>query len=135
MGRSSAKIMAISERVIDAKEALIEALGKYTHEVFHNSVLVATYIQPAKSKGGIIIPEKTRDEDIYQGSIGLVIGLGPSAFKDDNIAKFHGKSLKVGDWVLYRPSDGLSLEINEVPCRLFADVDIRMRVTEPERYW
>lgn len=146
MGRSSAKIIAISERVVDAKTALYEALdllqpnskkapAKFADEVFHNGVLVATYIQPAKSKGGIIIPDKTRDEDIYQGSVGLVIAMGPAAFKDDRIAQFHGVELKVGDWVLYRPSDGLAMEYAEVPCRLFQDVNILMRVSNPGKYW
>lgn len=135
MGRSSAKIIAISERAVDAKQALIEALGHFDHEVLHNRVLVATYIQPAKTQGGIIIPQKTRDEDIYQGNVGLVIGLGPGAFKDDAVAQFHGVRLNLHDWVLYLPADGLSLEINQVPCRLFADVDIRMRVTDPSIYW
>lgn len=135
MGRSSAKVQAISERVGDAKAILLDELGKLDCEVFHNGVLVATYIQPAKTQGGIIVPEKTRDEDIYQGSIGLVVGLGPGAFKDDTIAQFHGVTVGLHDWVLYQPADGLSLEINGVPCRLFADVKIKMRVQDPRKYW
>lgn len=135
MGRSLAKIREIAESSSDPREALTKAIGKFNDEVLHNGVLVATYIQPAKTAGGIYMADSTLQEDIYQGSVGLVIALGPAAFKDDPIAKFHGKSLKLGDWVLYQPSDGLSMEINKVPCRLFQDTRILMRVETPSRYW
>lgn len=131
------KIAELSTRgdIESSKRAIHKVLGKFDDEVFHNSVLVAGYVQPALTKGGIILTDKARDEDIYQGSTGLVIAMGPGAFKDDNVAKFHGIKLKLNDWVLYRPSDGLGVYINQVPCRLFQDTNILMRIKSPEKYW
>lgn len=135
MGRSTNKIREIAESDTDPRKALQKAIGKFGDEVLHNGVLVATYIRPAMTKGGILMADQTLQEDVYQGSVGLVVGLGPAAFKDDRIAQFHGVKLKVGDWVLYRPADGLAMEINQVPCRLFQDTNIMMRVQDPATYW
>lgn len=132
---ATGKMRQIAESEVDAKKALLHALGKHDTEVLHSKVLVAGYIRPAKTKGGIYLIDKTIEEDRYQGTIGMVIGLGPGAFTDDNIAQFHGKKLKVGDWVMYVAADGVAMFINEVPCRLFDDSRILMRVKDPELYF
>lgn len=103
--------------------------------VLHSQVLVMGYIATARTKGGIIRTDKNVEEDRYQGNVGLVIGLGKGAFKDDAVAKFNGDKLKVGDWVMYVTADGIQLFINGVPCRLFSDTRILMKVTNPEIYY
>lgn len=133
----SAKIQEISESKLKPKEAHLAALGNIKNQfhLLHSQVLVATYIQPARSAGGIIMPDRKKDEDRFQGPVGLVIAMGAGAFKDDSIAKFHGDKLKLHDWVFFRASDGLELFINQVPCRLFEDVSIKMVVQNPQLYW
>jgi hypothetical protein len=37
----------------------------------------------------------------------------------------------VGDWVMYRVSDGYSIDINETHCRLLEDVHIKGRLSDP----
>lgn len=128
------KIREIAESTLGPREALLSAVGK-VDKVLTAKVLVATYIMPARTKGGIIRIDSTIQESEFQGSVGLVIGLGPGAFKDDNIAKFNGVVPKLHDFVLYRPADGLALEIKQVPCRLFEDVDIKMIIQNPQDYW
>lgn len=118
-----------------SRKALLKAIGEFDFKPFHNQVLCAGYIQPSRTAGGIILTDRTREEDIYQGSIGLVIAVGPGAFKDDKIAQFHGIELKLHEWVLYRPSDGLGMYINGVPCRLFQDTHILGRLTNPDDFW
>lgn len=119
-----------------SRKALIKELGDIKKdEVFHNGVLVALYIRPVRRKSGLLMTDKSRDEDMYQGSIGLVVGLGPAAFKDDNVAQFHGKKLKLHDWVLFVPADGIGIHVNGVPCRLFQDTRILMRLSNPEKYF
>ena len=137
MARSNAigKMRQIAEDTTDPKQVLFKALGKHKTTVLHSQVLVATYVRPAKTKGGIFMPDKTIEEDRFQGNIGMVVGLGKGAFKDDNIAQFNGDKLEVGDWVMYVPADGVSLFINEVPCRLFSDTRILMKVEDPEIYY
>lgn len=136
---SEKKKEQIAQSKLPSDQALWDGLGckpgKFPDEIFHNGVLCATYIQPEQTKGGIILTARSRDEDVYQGSIGMVIAMGPGAFKDDKIAQFHGVKLKVGDWVVYQPSDGLGMEIKGVPCRLFQDTRILGRVSDPTRYW
>jgi co-chaperonin GroES (HSP10) len=136
MSRSAMKKMReIAENSTDPRQALLDALGNHATEVLHSKVLVATYVRPAMTKGGVYMPDKVIEEDRFQGTIGLVVGLGPGAFKDDNIAQFHGKKLKVGDWVMYVAADGIAMFINEVPCRLFDDTRILMKVKDPELYF
>lgn len=140
MARSNAigKMRTIAESSSDPRQALFDALGSNNLKdftVLHSQVLVATYVRPAKTKGGIFMPDKIVEEDRWQGNCGMVIALGKGAFKDDAVAKFHGDSLKVGDWVMYVAADGVSLFINEVPCRLFQDTRILMKVTDPEIYY
>jgi co-chaperonin GroES (HSP10) len=104
-------------------------------QVLHSQVLVMGYVAPARSKAGIIMPDKIIEEDRFQGNVGLVIALGKGAFRDDNIAQFNGDSLEIGDWVMYVAGDGISMFIREVPCRLFSDTRILMKVTSPEIYY
>lgn len=123
----------------DPKKALLDSLGDrhVGFEMFHNKVLVATYIEPNKTAGGIHLPDQTLMESRFQGKAALVLRLGPLAFKDDNIAKFGGVTLNEGDWVMVRPSDGLELFAVDASggtgtsCRVFSDVDIIARLDDP----
>lgn len=123
---------------IDPKKALLDSIGNVDGiEVFHNLVLVATYIEPEVTKGGIIKPDRTLAENRFQGKAALVLKFGPLAFKDDNVAKFGGITLKLGDWVMLRPSDGMELFTVEGGasegscCRLVEDVNIKGRLSDP----
>lgn len=108
-------------------------------EVFNNQVLVAVYVRPEKTKGGIILTEQHRDEDKNQGKVGLVIKAGPEAFVSDG--KWTFPDIKVGDWVFFRASDGWACTINRgghdqnVLCRIVDDVNIRGRVAHPDQVW
>ena len=128
-------IAEASKTPADCAKNILKHVKAVNHQVLHSQVLVAHYIRPAKSKGGIIMTDAAVQEDRFQGNCFLVIGLGKGAFKDDAIAKFNGDKLKIGDWVMYVPADGVSLFINQVPCRLFQDTRILMKVTNPEIYY
>jgi hypothetical protein len=39
------------------------------------------------------------------------------------------------DWVIYRPSDGWSINVNGVNCRVIDDNNIRGRVSNPDCVW
>lgn len=122
----------------DPKKALLDAAGDLSdYDVFHNLVLVATYVAPEKI-GSIIMPDRSIAEGRFQGKVGLVLKVGPLAFVDDNIAKFGGVTLKAGEWVIYRPSDGIEHFIHDrrtvndgLPCRLIEDSLIKGRVVVP----
>jgi co-chaperonin GroES (HSP10) len=121
----------------DPKAAILTALGDSVidFEVFGNRVLVATYIEPETTRGGIILPDRTLMEGRFQGKVFLVLKAGPLAFVDDAIAKFGGVSVEPGDWVVASPSDGYELwgvdQTGGVSCRLFEDALIKGRVKHP----
>lgn len=116
----------------DPKAALFEAVGDLTNfDIFHNQILVATYVRPEKTSGGIIRPGMNVDEDEYQGKVGLVVKVGPSAFLDTDDQDFLGQTLTVGDWVVYRTGDGWQLTIRDTACRILTDRTIRMRIKNP----
>ena len=127
-------------------QPLLEAAGDLSdYEVFHNLVLVATYVPPAKIFKGpngedvaFHSSDKSLEENRFQGKVGLVLKVGPTAFQDDGVAKFGGAAIEPGDWVLYRPSDGFELFIRDrrkvsegLSCRLIEDVFVRGAVADP----
>ena len=121
---------------IDPKTELLQEVGDIKEvEIFNNQILCAIYIRPQKTKSGIILTEKYVDEDKYQGKIGLVLKMGPEAFVDDSGKWFKNMKIKVGDWVVFRPSDGWSVSINGKSCRILDDVAIRGRVQSPDIIW
>jgi hypothetical protein len=145
----------------DPKRALLDALGDMQwYEPFHNLVLIATYIRPEKTTGGIYRPDRSLQEDRFQGVCGLVLRLGPMAFveygpyrfgplargrytADGLVYLYHApgskgeKPLREGDWVIYRPSDAVEQFVrmrnkpDGVSCRLIEDAHIRGRVPDP----
>jgi len=120
----------------DPKADLIERLGDLSQvDLFHNQVLLAIYIRPEKTKSGIILTDKYRDEDKYQSKVGMVVKMGDLAFDDPTDAWFKGVNVSMNDWVVYRPSDGWSININGVDCRVLDDVNARMRIPTPDMVW
>ena len=118
---------------VDPKEALLAELGDTSKiELLNTNVLVAVYIRPEKTKGGIIMTTKSRDEDRYQSKVGLIVKTGPTAFVETDGKWFNGLDLKVGDWVVFRPSDGWNITVNGVLCRMFDDAIIKGRIPHPD---
>lgn len=117
----------------DPAEIIREQAGDLSGvEIYHNQILVGIYERPEKTRGGIILTEKAKAEDKYQGVVGLVLRIGPAAFQDDEHNKFHGQTLKEGDWVVYRTSDGWKTSFNGKVCRLLEDAHIKARIAHPD---
>lgn len=120
----------------DPKAAILKELGDLTNvEIFNNQILCAIYIRPERTKSGIILTNQTRDEDKYQGKVGLVIKMGPEACIDESGKWFKHHKIEVGDWVYFRPSDGWAMTVNGVICRVIDDTDIRGRANAPDIIW
>lgn len=114
------------------RKAILDKIGKLDNfTVMQNMVLVATYVRPEKTKGGIIRPDSNVQEDQWQGKVGLVLKKGPMAFVDDDYNSFLGQNVNIGEWVGYRVGDAWSLNINDVPCRLVEDSMIRFKIDDP----
>lgn len=123
--------------VSDPRSELQAQVGDVSHvDVFGNWVMVAIYKRPEKTKGGIILTDTTRKEDDYQGKVGLVLKKGPMAFVNDSRVDFAGKTVEPGDWIAFRASDGWDFLLRgpkeDTRCRMIADVDVRMMLTDPD---
>jgi len=120
----------------DPVKDLLQKLGNIDDvEVFHNQVMVATYVRPEKTAGGVLLPERHRDEDKFQGKVGLIVKMGPDAFNDPSGKWFNVITVNLHDWIIYRPCDGWPLTIDKVTCRMLEDVVIKGRISRPDRVW
>ena len=121
---------------IEPKEKLLSEIGDLSKiDIFNNLVLVALYIRPNVTDSGIILTDKTVDEDIYQSKVGLIVKKGKTAFADDSGVWFAGEKFELGDWVVSRASDGWAITINKVACRIIEDVNIKGRTDHPDKIW
>ena len=120
----------------DPRDLLQEQIGDLSDfELFNNQILVALSIRPKVTKSGIFLTDKTVDEDIYQSKVGLIMKLGPTAFKDDTGEWFKNVDMNIGDWIISRSSDGWTITINNVPCRILHDVNVRGRIQDVDQVW
>lgn len=126
---SSKKLVEIAQSD-NPKLALIKALGNLSQEqVLGDLVLIAIYIRPEKTSGGIIRPVDNIKEDEFQGKVGLIVKAGPLAteYEDDT-----PPLCQVGDWVVYSIKDGWSVTVNDVACRLIPYSRLRMKISQPD---
>jgi hypothetical protein len=96
------------------------------------SVLVGIYKRPDQTRSGVYLPSRPRDEDIWQGKVGLVLKLGELAFKPDEDRRWPERTPQVGDWVVYNVSDTWQLILGNQHCRILPDTQIRLIVEEPD---
>ena len=121
---------------VDPKQALLDEIGPLDDfEIFNNQVVCAVYTRPEKTKSGIYLTQQARDEDKIQGKVGVVVKMGSEAFSDEDGQWFKDVTINLGDWLLFRPSDGWSITINNVLCRVFDDVNTRGRIQHPDQVW
>ena len=120
----------------DPKAEILQNIGSTDGlDIFHNQILCVVYMRPEKTKGGIVLPTQHRDEDRHQSKVGLIIKMGPDAFVDETGTWFKGVEVKMHDWIVFRPSDGWSITVNGVLCRILKDESIRGRVSHPDQVW
>jgi co-chaperonin GroES (HSP10) len=124
----------------DPKKVLLDQIGDLKGiDVHFNQVVVAIYVRPKTTAHGVYLPDQYRDEDKFQGKVGLVVKKGPLAFvptdKNDDPHGFQHINVEVGDWVLFRPSDGWSVSINKTDCRILIDTSVKCKVSHPDMIW
>lgn len=124
----------------DPRDELLKTIGQIADhvQVLNAKVLVAIYMRPEKTAGGIIRPGTNREEDNYQGKIGLILKAGPLAFEDDDNHKWAIKP-KVGDWVQYRVGDTFPFRLGSDKTaphlRYVEDVNILSVWDRPDLVW
>ena len=94
-------------------------------------VLIRPVSVKSKTKGGIFIPDSTRDDMSYLTTVGRVILVGDLAYMDKD--KFPtGAWCQVGDHVSYGKHLGTKLFYKGVRFILLFDDQITMRVQDPK---
>jgi co-chaperonin GroES (HSP10) len=125
---------------IDPKDAILKRIGNIDDvQIYHNQVLVAVYVRPELTKGGIALPSSYVKEDRNQGKVGLVIKMGPDAFVDSSQKWFKNMSIELLNWVIFRPSDGWAITLpggdDGTLCRILDDVDVKGSIIDPDKVW
>jgi|SRR5215469_1092078 len=158
VGLSGAPIAPARGPVFDEErgyiQAILKRLGELDVTFLFNDVLVVKY-EREKVSENLVAAAETQKSDYYEGVVGAVLIVGPTAFQDDNATKFPWDAwikagltdkigtppIKPGDWVLYRATDGwdkhvqLTGEYNVAHCRVLQDAHIRGVVKYPGRWW
>ena len=94
-------------------------------------VLILPFSLPSVTKGGIQLAKATVDKERLATVVGLVVALGPDAYKDFN--KFpEGAWCKEGDWVIFGRYAGARFQIEGGDMRLLNDDEILAVIDNPE---
>ncbi len=127
------KTLHSSKHAEDPKKALLAKVGDISKKNISGAqVLVATYVRPRETKGGLKRTDESLAEDIYQGKVGLILKMGPQA--PEYLAMSFGEKSapKVGEWVFYRIHDGFMLTINGQECRILEAKAVRGTTDGPD---
>jgi co-chaperonin GroES (HSP10) len=96
---------------------------------FH--VLVRPVSVKRKTKGGIFIPDSTRDDMAYLTTVGRVLKLGELAYKDKE--KFpNGPWCKEGEFIVYGRYAGSRFQTKFGEHRILNDDEIIAKIKKPE---
>jgi hypothetical protein len=119
------------------KAKLLERIGNISDvEVMGNRILVAKWIRD--KEGSIIMSDKSKIEDQWQGKVGLVIAIGPQAYKEDETHDWGGQKVEVGQWVQFRYSDGDDFDLRPshthetVYCKWLKEGEIHAIISRPD---
>ena len=127
------KAVAESE---DPKKEILKWVGNLKKErLVGDRVMVATYARPSRTESGLYLSDAMTVEDRFQGTVGLLVLMGPTAFKYDGGYQFEGDIPKLGDFVIYRPADGFELAYRKASCRVFRSESIIGVASDPLLYY
>lgn len=136
--RAKIDINSIADRPsnVSFEKAIHDALGDLSdYRVLGSNVLVATYVAPGKTSGGIILTDKTREEDRWQCVVGLILKTGAMAFKFDGPYEYKDDPPKIGDYVMFNTSDSREVGVRNQSCRIVDSSLIRMVVPNPDELY
>lgn len=102
-------------------------------EIGGEDLLVGIFIpdKDAKTSGGLLLPESYRNEYRWQGTAGLVLKVGPLAYKTEKTENWYAEPPKVGDWIMFDVKTGHSLLLGGQPCRLVPAMYVLGKLTDP----
>ena len=94
-------------------------------------VMIRPVVIRTETKGGILLPDKMKDDIQYLSTVGRVLRLGDLAYNDkDKFSK--GPWCKVGDYVCYGKHTGTKFLYKGVRLVIMYDDQIIMRIDDPK---
>ncbi len=94
-------------------------------------ILVLPHRGKGKTKGGVILSDKTVEETQIATNVGLVLAVGPDAYNDKE--RFpNGPWCKEKDWVIFARYAGSRLNIEGGELRILNDDEILGTTDNPE---
>ena len=94
-------------------------------------ILVLPHRGKGKTKGGVILSDKTVEETQIATNVGLVLAIGPDAYNDKE--RFpNGPWCKKKDWVIFARYAGSRLNIEGGELRILNDDEILGTTDDPE---
>ena len=94
-------------------------------------LLVLPHRGQGKTKGGVILSDKTVEETQIATNVGLVLAVGPDAYNDKE--RFpNGPWCKKNDWVIFARYAGSRLNIEGGELRILNDDEILGTTDDPE---
>ena len=94
-------------------------------------LLVLPHRGQGKTKGGVILSDKTVEETQIATNVGLVLAIGPDAYNDKE--RFpNGAWCKKNDWVIFARYAGSRLNIQGGELRILNDDEILGTTDDPE---
>ena len=94
-------------------------------------LLVLPHRGQGKTKGGVLLSDKTVEDAQVATNVGLVLAVGPDAYND--IERFpNGPWCKKDDWVIFASYAGSRLNIEGGELRILNDDEILGTTDDPE---
>ena len=94
-------------------------------------ILVLPHRGQGKTKGGVLLSDKTVEETQIATNVGLVLSVGPDAYNDKE--RFpNGPWCKEKDWVIFARYAGSRLNIEGGELRILNDDEILGTTDDPE---
>ena len=123
MGRSIKNDMWITQEEVPNPKALTELQG------YH--ILVRPVSIKQATKGGILLPDSTREDMAYLTTVGQVVAVGDLAYQDKD--KFHkGPWCEIDDYVCYGKHAGQKIKYKGIRYILLYDDQVIMKVESPK---
>jgi len=93
-------------------------------------MLVIPYYPKEKTKGGVFIPDATRDRESYATVVAYVVNLGSDAYQDSD--KFpSGAYCSEKEWVLMGRYAGNRFKVDGLELRIINDDNIIAKILDP----
>jgi co-chaperonin GroES (HSP10) len=113
----------------DQKAELLKRLedGPAAVKAVGHQIVSVIWMRPAKTAKGIYLTDDTKDEDIWQGKVSLVVAVGPDAYANGVSTR-----CQVGDWIVTNPIAGQKLRVNNAYVRIINDDQVLARCNGPQ---